>query len=158
MAKPNPLDFRRENPAHQHFTQGVISVRAGDIRRKVPTVRAHEACSDRLFPGASPKLGESRCSSQGGFLWMLLDFSLWEPGTRSPVSIQPRRSSSSCHMLLCKARLQPEQVLLLPCPPPLSYCPACSDGEGRKGRVDVPQPHVLACAKKQRKLLEKGDT
>lgn len=49
------------------------------------TVRTHKACSDRLFPWASPKLGESRCSwsSQGGFLWMLLDFSLREQGTRS---------------------------------------------------------------------------
>lgn len=89
QGQAKPLDFRGKIQPINTSAQGVISVRAGDIRRKVPTVRAHEACSDRLFPWASRKLGESRCSSQGGFLWMLLDFSLWEPGTRSPVSISP---------------------------------------------------------------------
>lgn len=160
MAKPTHLDFRRGNPPYQPFPRGVHSTPGqGSGREKRPRW-GHEACTDRSFPWGLTKLGKSRCgwNPQGGFLWMLLGFSLWEQGSKERSCVnQPRRSSSSCHTQPCKARLKPEQVLLLPCPP-LSHWPACSYGEARKGRVDVPQPHILACAREQRKLLERGDT
>lgn len=157
----NPPGFQEEKSPSSALPPGSAShPRSGYRERKALTVRTHEACTDRSFPWGLPKLRKSRCgwSPQGGFLWMLLDFSLWEQGSKERSCVnQPRRSSSSCHTQPCKARLKPEQVLLLPCPP-LSHWPARSYGEARKGRVDVPQPHILACAREQRKLLQRGHT
>ena len=62
-------------------------------------------------------------------------------------------------MLLLKLRVEPDEVLWLPCPS-LSHWAAYSDGEARRGRVGVPQPHILAWAwaKEWRKLEENRDT
>lgn len=134
--------------------------RSGDMKRKMPTVRTQEVCSDRLFPWALPKL-ERAGAAQGGNLREDFCGCCWT---------FPSESRSAREVLGQSAQ---EEQLQLPhtavkskaaawagfsCFPSFSSVPlAALWWRSQRGKVGVPS-HILACAEEQRKLLEKGDT
>lgn len=138
-----PPGFQGRKSSSPTFIQGVNSMPGQGTWREKCHSEGTRGLSWQAAPLGITQTGESRSS--------------WSQGSQERSWInRPRRSSSSCHYC-AKQRLQPERVLLFPHPSPLSHWPACSSGEARKGRVDVPQPRSLPWAKKQRKLLEEGD-
>lgn len=136
------LDFSWANPACQGFIWGVNSIPGqGTWREKCPQWGHRRFVLTGCSPGHYPNWREQvqlREETSGRISVVVAGLFPLRAGQQEKSWVnQPRRSSSSCHTLLWKARLQPEQGSLASHPSPPSPWQLC-DGEARGARWGCP--------------------